>query len=184
VKRAEEPSWRELIGRLQAAPNDGGAWQELSRRLELLARRVLGGKQQLGPDSADDLAQQTLAKLLESDSTLQRIDAAGSPEAYFQVALRNAARDLARRKVLAVRALHYLAKQKPLVLARHREDERLERVLKAVALLNADQQQLLHLRFWEDLPLGKIAARRGKSYSAVAVELFRILERLREQLRG
>jgi len=177
-----ELSWQELVARLQAAPADAGAWQELYTRLEMLARRVVR-QPGAGIDGAEDLAQQALAKLLER-ARLNQVDATRAPEAYFQTVLRNAARDQARRRVLALKALGHFARDHPdLFRSPQVPDERVVGVLAAVAALPPDQRELIHWRFWDGLPLAEMAVRRGKSYSAVAVELFRILERLREQLK-
>jgi RNA polymerase sigma factor (sigma-70 family) len=178
----QELPWPELLTLLRMVPPDEGAWEELYRRLERYARTVLHSTSSGNLESPEDLAQETLVKLLESTGALSRLDANQSPEGYLKVAVRNAARDLARRKVLATKALQQLAGDKRLSLRPAREDERAAALADEVNRLSAEQRQLLRWRFHEGLDIGEIARRLGESYSAVAVRLFRIVKYLKSRL--
>jgi DNA-directed RNA polymerase specialized sigma24 family protein len=173
--------WSELLVRLQAGPDDKGAWdaawREASRRLEAYARVLIQPGRTLDGASAEDLVQQTLLKLLQAPSGLKQVDPALFPEGFFRAALRNAARDLARRKVVALRALRELGE---MYARAHRVGVRppAESPID-VEKLPPDERNLLRLRFWEDLPIGEIARRLGEPYSRVAVRLFRLLQRLK-----
>jgi DNA-directed RNA polymerase specialized sigma24 family protein len=79
-----ELSWPELLARLQAGPSDGpawqDAWQEAWHRLEAYARGVLRSGR--GDDSAEDVVQQVLLKLLAPPDGLGRQKLAQHPEEY------------------------------------------------------------------------------------------------------
>ncbi len=178
-----EVSWPDLIARVKSVPADPEAWQELWLRLEQIARGVLPAGHVLDAASSEDLVQQTLVKLLESPEALGRIDPSLSPEAYLRTAVRNTARDLARRKVLALQALRRLAAGRPAAVGPEpAADDRQMALAEAVKTLSGEQQELLRMRFWEGKSLGEIARLRGESYSAVAVRVFRLLEKLRSRL--
>jgi RNA polymerase sigma factor (sigma-70 family) len=152
--------------------------------LEQIAIGVLPPGHSLDAASAEDLVQQTVVKLLESPKGLAQLDPALSPEAYLQTALRNTARDLARRKVLALKALKLLARERGVIGQQEpKTNNRLLKLAEKFDSLSEEQQILLRMRFWEGLSLGEIAKRRGESYSAVAVRVFRLLEKLRAGLR-
>jgi RNA polymerase sigma-70 factor (ECF subfamily) len=159
------------------------AWQEVWHRLEKIARGVLPAGQTLDAASAEDLVQQVLVKLLESPERLDRLDPSLSPEAYLKTAVHNAARDLARRKVLALKALKHLVQERlscePMPSS---SSERLVALAEELEALPEEQRTLLRMRFWEGRSLSEIAQHLGEGYSTVAVRLFRLLKKLKSRL--
>ncbi len=178
-------TWPELLAKLQAGPKDELAWEEAWRRLEIYARGLLRSGQSIESASAEDIIQQTLAKFLESSEGLAKLDPALNPEAYLKAAIRNSARDLARRKVLALKALRQLAQERLRAqLAADQPSESIVMLLEELERLPKEKQDLLRMRFWEGLSLREIALRLGEPYSRVAVRLFRVLKELRNRLPG
>jgi len=182
-----ELAWPELLVRLQAGPQDEPAWQcawqEAWRRLESYARGLLGSGQNLDAASAEDVVQQTLVKLLESPAGLSKLDPAGHPEVYLKTAIRNTARDLARRKVMVLKALRHLAEMRLRAeLSAAGPEKTTAALTDALAALTESQFELLRMRYWEGLSLRDIAQRLEEPYSRVAVRFFRLLKQLKNQL--
>ncbi len=172
--------WSELLVRLQAGPDDKGtwdaAWREASRRLEAYARVLIQPGRTLDGASAEDLVQQTLLKLLQAPRGLKQVDPALFPEGFFRTALRNTARPGAAesRGARALRELGEMHVRADRARGRPPAESPVD-----VEKLPPDERNLLHLRFWEGLPIGEIARRLGEPYSRVAVRLFRLLQRLK-----
>lgn len=181
-------TWAELIERLEVdllvrqggpgAPDEkawGMAANLLHRRGRLLMARL-----NLNPAEMDDAVQEVLLKL-QSIATMQRVRAAGSPEGYLVVMIRNAAMDRIRRRTIERDLLidmeeDEIASIDPETAAPpSNETLRLKRVLGS---LNDDERELLHMRFWRNMSFEAIAAAIQISYSAAAVRMFRLLKRI------
>jgi RNA polymerase sigma factor (sigma-70 family) len=179
---ADETPWDQLLVRLKRSPSDSAAWDELCKRVRCYARAALDGWSGLGPESADDLSQQMLVKLLESEDGLSLLDEDRSPGAYLKTAIRNAATDIARRRVLAVRVLKDLAEWRFRVAGGQSSDfGNRTWVHSQLALLPEHDQRLLRMRYWEDRDISEIAATLQMNRSTVAVRLYRIIEELRRR---
>jgi RNA polymerase sigma factor (sigma-70 family) len=183
-------TWAELIDRLEAdllvrqgnpGVTDEKAWgmaaDLLHRRGRLLMTRL-----NLNSAEMEDAAQEVLLKL-QSLATMQRVRAAGSPEGYLVVMIRNAAMDRLRlRRRTIERDLLINMPENEIVSAEPetatpQSDEtlRLKRVLRS---LGDDERELLHMRFWQNMNFQAIAEALQISYSAAAVRMFRLLKRM------
>jgi len=173
--------WADLLAQLESevrhrtaesGATGDGAWEDLRRRLRHMARLLAA------QDDADDVVQTVLLKL-QSPDALRRMRAARSPEGYAVVMVRNAAVDAIRRRATAAVIAEPVVVEWP--------DEALDRqeqqaaVAEVVDALGESDRLLLTLRFWEDLSIAEIARRLGMPYSTIAVRLFRLLRRLRNQ---
>ncbi|HVH89458.1 MAG TPA: sigma-70 family RNA polymerase sigma factor [Terriglobales bacterium] len=131
----------------------------------------------------DDLVQDALLKL-QSLHIIDRIKAAVSPAGYIAIMLRNAATDLLRQRrrsfELSIAEEFEAPSGVDEDVATHYNAAKLRR---ALVRLTAEERNLLRMRFWRNLSIAQIAEILGTSYSAAAVRLFRILHRLREELR-
>lgn len=162
---------------------DDAAWLEVSSLIHRYSR-ALSRRAQLDTDTADEIAQETLIKL-QNLNTIRRLRAAGSPEGYVLVMVRNLVLDTVRRRHRTVLAEVPLSEE--LISAyepaeEQRDPERMARLRTALASLRPEERELLRMRFWRELSISEIAERIGLNYSAVAVRLFRILKNLREML--
>lgn len=158
------------------------SWEDVRARLERLARRLLGSKDNRAEASSEDVSQQAIIKLLQAPEGLDRLNALQFPEAYLHTIVRNTIRDIARRKALAAKALERIAQEKQQQALSPASRKQLGELTEEVQQLNQEQLLLLYMRFWEGRSIGEIAAARHESYSAVAVRLFRLLQTLRRQL--
>ena len=139
-----------------------------------------------------------LLKLVGKDfpavDTLEALGSAELQERYLAATVRNAVLTRFRRRAVEHRASGHLQD-----LARARQDsaaatapadsallasEAVTRLLRRVGDLSAQDQELLRLRFWENLTIRTIAKELGVSYTAAAVRLFRLLQKLRAESRG
>jgi RNA polymerase sigma-70 factor (ECF subfamily) len=188
-----DQEWESLLARLDddlearsrgdISNTDEAAWEEVQRRV-LRYSHMLSSRAQLEPDTATEIAQEILIKL-QNPVTLRRLKAAGAPDGYLFVIVRNQVLDTIRRNRKTVSTevplteeliSAYEIRQEP---ARIEKREQLEIALQS---LRSDDRALLHMRFWQELGIAQIAERTGLKYSAVAVRLFRILKNLREKL--
>ena len=188
------PYWEKLVSRLEGdlesresaehdAPHDDSAWETMAEILRTRARLIIP---HVGLQYSDieDIAQSVLLKL-QSGEAMRRLRAARSPEGYTFVMLRNAANDLARRRIrernlfTSIEETEISGETAP-DYARTTEQSSI--VAKALELLTEEEMDLLRMRFWKDMSIAQIAAAKGISYSSVAVRLFRIIHRLRKQM--
>ena len=191
------PNWTELIARLefdlqarideQTATTDEEAWQTMAAVLWSRARILTFSHSQLQSADVQDLVQNVLLKL-QSMTTMRRVRAARSIEGYLVVMLRNSANDLIRRRQLERKLFRSFEEEttyertvsQPKYVKAAEDASVLGDALES---LHAYDRKLLQMRFWRNLSIADIAAETGVSYSATAVRLFRILYRLRVQLK-
>lgn len=183
-------TWSELIQRLQqdvvrraasATSRDEQAWQEIDARVRRYARIVTSQTRSVGDE--DEIAQEVMLRL-QSPAALQRMMAAGSPEGYLFVMVRNQAVSLLRdhgRSRSLLTALRPLLRSSSLPTE---EDglQRLEALEQELRRLTDEERHLLEMRFWKGLSIVEIAKRTNAPYSRTAVRIFRLLRRLRARI--
>lgn len=188
-----DQEWDSLLARLtndlearnrgDISNTDEAAWEEVQRRV-LRYSHMLSRRTQLEPNTATDIAQEILIKL-QNPVTLRRLKAAGTPDGYLFVIVRNEILDTLRRNRKVVSAEVPLTEE--LISAYNVTQEqagmdKTERLRSALESLRFEDRALLHMRFWQELSIGQIAEKTGLKYSTVAVRLFRVLKHLREKL--
>lgn len=133
-------------------------------------------------DDAEDAVQTVLLKL-QAPEALRRLRSSRSPAGYLVMMLRNASVDLSRGR----REQRDDGREadlpddtpSPVDLVSQADRERdLRRIL---ATLSQSDRELIRLRYFDELSIAEIARRRRMNYSAVAVRLFRIVMRLKNQ---
>lgn len=189
--------WEELIPRLEKdlraargslghIQRDDEAWDTVAQWLRERAKVfLLKYPNFLYQEDIEDIVQNVLVKL-QSPYTMRRLRAARSVEGYIIVILRNTVIDLVRRRQRERTGLSELDRHLSARLTPSNDQLAARTVALAEALksLTEDEQTLLTMRFWRNLSIREIAAKTNKSYSAVAVNLFRIIQRLRERMRA
>jgi RNA polymerase sigma factor (sigma-70 family) len=187
-----DAAWKELLPRLEADlsarqsahfQGDDDAWGDAERLLRM-SGRFLRATFRATPEDTDDVVQETMLKL-QSPRTMQRLRAAGSPAGYALVMMRNAFADLAGRRLREVQAEEPFEEMIAAELSEEVEaqkGENIERMKAALRSLRPEDRYLLRMRFWKNMRVEDISELIGVSYSATAVRLFRILNRLREAM--
>jgi RNA polymerase sigma factor (sigma-70 family) len=187
-----DEAWKELLPRLvmdlsagesTRFRGDDDAWAAAERLLRAAAR-LLHAKLRVTPEDTDDVVQETMLKL-QSQRTLQRLRAAGSPAGYVMVMMRNAFTDLARRRLHEVQTETPIEETIAAELSEEVEAQRaedIERMKAALRSLRPEDRYLLRMRFWKNMSVDEISHFIGISYSATAVRFFRIFSRLREAM--
>jgi RNA polymerase sigma-70 factor (ECF subfamily) len=183
--------WEVLIPRLEAdlmasqlgsRGRDEQAWEDARQLLRARApSALLRYAGFVSPDNVEDLVQNVLVKF-QNLKTIRRMKAARSSEGYVSVILKNAAIDYGKQYRMPDLES----------LTEHEHDPRIERytprslspdeaigLAEALDYLSDNERFLLDMRFWQNLRIAEIAEKTGKSYSATAVSLFRLLKRLR-----
>ncbi len=133
------------------------------------------------PADAEDLTSQVFLAALER---LERYRPAGHFAAWlFSIARRKAADHYrASRPETALEALPEPAGMGNDPLSQMVQEEDLRRLAAALAGLEADEQELLRLRFAAGLDFKEIARLLGRKTSAVKMATYRLLERLERRL--
>ena len=91
------PAWSRLLD--QGSSGDALAWEEISRRVERLARGLRGGFSSLGTPDWEDIVQDTLARLLNVVHDHQiRGGSDGEVAVYVRQMLRRRALDVVQRE--------------------------------------------------------------------------------------
>lgn len=183
--------WEVLIPRLEAdlmasqlgsRGRDEQAWEDARQLLRARApSALLRYAGFVSPENVEDLVQNVLVKF-QNLKTIRRMKAARSSEGYVSVILKNAAIDYGKQYRMPDLES----------LTEHEHDPRIERytprslspdeaigLAEALDYLSDNERFLLDMRFWQNLRIAEIAEKTGKSYSATAVSLFRLLKRLR-----
>jgi DNA-directed RNA polymerase specialized sigma24 family protein len=102
------PAWSRLLD--QGSSGDPLAWEEISRRVERLARGLRGGFSSLGPPDWEDIIQDTLARLMNVVHDHQiRGGSDGEVAVYVRQMLRRRALDVVHRERRAPPSDHSLA---------------------------------------------------------------------------
>jgi len=184
--------WPVLLDRLEAdlsqrakggekiEPEEAG-WTEIRTALAFYSHVVLNRYGELTPEDMDDVVQAILLKL-QTPETLRRLRLAGSPEGYMVVMLRNASADLVRKRFREREGLSRYFFEPRLPAETNEEEIKGARLRAALLSLSLAERSLLKMRFWQGMTIAEIAAEAGTSYSATAVRMFRILNKLREEL--
>jgi len=188
-------NWDELIPRLEEdlrhresskfAKVDDEAWKIAEQLLRSRARIVALSYPDLHETDVEDLIQITFVKL-QSRATMRRLRAARSSEGYVYVILRNAAQDLLRRRQFERKLFEPLGDMEVDVADEPRFVERTEAqsvIGDVLKTLSQDEVELLRLRFWRNMQIADIATEMGTSYSTIAVRLFRVMRKLRSQIK-
>ena len=193
---SSHPNWTELLARLQfdlhsreddpSAAVDEDAWDTITHFLSSRARVLTFNFSGLQTADVQDLVQNVLLKLQSLD-TMRRLHAARSVEGYLFVMLRNAANDLVRRRQIErviFRSLEDTVPEEQAVEHASVQPAENASVLgDALESLPAEERRLLEMRFWRNMSIADIARETGATYSNTAVRLFRILYKLRVQLK-
>ena len=195
-------AWPELIHRLERdlrmrdrsigpVRRDSEAWAELVRRIRLYARMLVRWSPTSSVEDVDDLTQDILTRL-QTRHGMEQLRKVRSPTMYFMRVVRNAAIDATRRHRRRERSLKQFWEEvlSPAELdsgdeiseATYSTDDGVTRLRVALGNLSEEEQQLLKLRFWDELSLSQIATRLRLGYSAVALRFFRLFRRLRLEL--
>jgi RNA polymerase sigma factor (sigma-70 family) len=193
---SSHPNWTELLPRLEfdllsrannpRAAVDEDAWDTITQFLSSRARVLTFSFSGLQTADVQDLVQNVLLKL-QSLETMRRLHAARSVEGYLFVMLRNAANDLVRRRQIErviFRSLEDTVPEEQVVEHASVQTAENASVLgDALESLHAEERKLLEMRFWRNMSIADIARETEATYSNTAVRLFRILYKLRVQLK-
>jgi RNA polymerase sigma factor (sigma-70 family) len=193
---SSHPNWTELLPRLEfdllsrannpRAAVDEEAWDTITQFLSSRARVLTFSFSGLQTADVQDLVQNVLLKL-QSLETMRRLHAARSVEGYLFVMLRNAANDLVRRRRIErviFRSLEDTVPEEQVVEHASVQTAENASVLgDALESLHAEERKLLEMRFWRNMSIADIARETEATYSNTAVRLFRILYKLRVQLK-
>jgi len=165
---------------------DEDAWDTITQFLSSRARVLTFSFSGLQTADVQDLVQNVLLKL-QSLETMRRLHAARSVEGYLFVMLRNAANDLVRRRQIErviFRSLEDTVPEEQVVEHASVQTAENASVLgDALESLHAEERKLLEMRFWRNMSIADIARETEATYSNTAVRLFRILYKLRVQLK-
>lgn len=158
------------------------AWAEVrSRIFKLVERRLSTWRELRETDAASDLTQMVMLRLQRPEfvALVRRLD---SPDAYLSVVIRRLILDLVRRQSAEAQGSKRLAVE-PLPPAIDEDVAgRIASLRREIGSLTTSQRELLRLRFVDGLSIGDIALRQDRSYSSVAVRLFRTLRKLKYRL--
>jgi RNA polymerase sigma factor (sigma-70 family) len=156
------------------------AWNELRRRVELMAREYIFSAA-LSHSDAEDIAQSTLLKL-QRKTIWRRLRTARSIQGYLHTMVRNQAIDLLRHRSVERAWLDTLSGE-PLEEDAGGVPEpsaSMEKLRGLLAALSVEEKKLLRWRFWDGLGLDEISDQLGVPYSTAAGRMFRLLNKLRQ----
>lgn len=134
------------------------------------------------PSAAEDVAAEVYLRAWRSR---ERFEERGTPVAWVLSITRNCALDEIRKRRLE-RNLDGIAEVEdtnahPQFISQLSESD-VTSIHAAIRRLTREQQQVIFLRFYEELPHGSVAAKLGRSPNAVRAIQFRALSRLRKLL--
>ena len=178
--RVAEPE-SSLIAR--AKSGDGEAFSALYQRYAPQIQRYIASR--LGdPVLAEDICADVFVKVLES---LGRYEDRGWPFSawLYRIAhnlVANWHRDRSRRKVVSLEDVTTAGSRGKTPDAHVEEDERRTALVAAIRRLPLDRQQLISLKFVEDLPNAEIGEMMGRTEGAIKSLYRRTLIALREDL--
>jgi RNA polymerase sigma factor (sigma-70 family) len=161
---------------------DEKAWEEMVRRVRLRTMRLFP------EDVREEVIQKIMVKLL-STKTLERVAAARNVDAYLDVVLRNLVSDIHRYEspllVKEVSLLGLLSREGTILSEGDPSQVHslVPTLRKELRSLPENDRKLLRMRFWDELTIGQIAEKQNERYSTIAVRLFRLLKKLRTQIR-
>jgi RNA polymerase sigma factor (sigma-70 family) len=153
-------------------------FQAEGRSLVRLARLFVDDR-----DAAEDIVQEAFLRLARHAG---RIDEVGRAPAYLRSIVLNLARDHNRRGLVSLR--HRSTSGREIDVSPDETDqlvrsEEHQRVLEAVRGLPARQRDCIALRYFEELPIDRIAATLGVSPNSVKTHLQRAMTALDRTLR-
>ena len=175
-----DSNWEELLSRLKAEPRDQDAWEELYSRLVGYGNQVTGQSHGVHLDLPEDLAQETILKLLESQGSIEGLRNQPAPGRYLRKSVENLSRDQWRRKVLAIKVLQAISRGPATSLPSSDQAPGVGLGTWARGL-SIDEQSLLRMRIIEDLSLKEISKKLNIGYPATAVRVFRLMNKLRKR---
>lgn len=150
------------------------------RRIVMMATFRLGDR-----EAAEDVAQETLRRVVEALRLDRLHDQAALPAFVYQTA-RNVCLKYGRKRARENRALRRLSAsadpERKSVLTALIEVERRRRVRRALDRLGDSDRRLLKLLYYEELDPATIAERLGVTHGALRVRRHRALRRLNEIL--
>ncbi len=137
------------------------------------------------PDVAEDLTAETFLKVVRA---ADRYDPErGTAKAWILTVARNALGDWRRRarlrQYVAIGSMHDLVYEAPSPEERLMREEEVGRLLDAVATLRVADRELIGLRYGSGLDTAEMAHVLGISEGNVRTRLWRVLGRLRKELR-
>ncbi len=176
--RNQDLAWELLIAQLQAAPPDADLWTAAHGRIAayVAAMRVEG----LSSTDREDVVQCALMGLLEALATLD--PAKGPVAAYVKRIIRSAVCDHFRKEKAGAALLKALAENLEDEPAPAAGGSFLSDLEAQMGQLPEEEQRLLRMRFWDGLPLGKIAEAMNKTDGSTRMQLSRLLAKLRGRL--
>ena len=132
------------------------------------------------PSAAEDVAAEVY---LRAWRARDRFEERGTPVAWVLSITRNCALDELRKRRLE-RNLEAIAEHEDTTndLATELSENDLTAIHGAIRRLTREQQQVIYLRFYEELPHESVALKLGRSPNAVRAIQFRALSRLRKLL--
>jgi RNA polymerase sigma-70 factor (ECF subfamily) len=132
------------------------------------------------PSAAEDIAAEVY---LRAWRARDRFEQRGTPIAWILSITRNCALDDLRKRRQQVNLDAIADYEDPAErLAPELSDTDINAIHGAIGRLTREQQQVIFLRFYEELPHESVAARLGRSPNAVRAIQFRALSRLRKLL--
>ena len=123
--------------------------------------------------------------MAQSLKTLTLVIGADRPQAYIFSMMRNAVADRARQKNKDRIAREDLERQFSEISSHGVPDSAevfLPHVRSLIDALPVRDQELLRVKYWDNLSISQIASRLGVNYSTVATRSFRLLRRLEREL--
>ena len=181
----EQQRWRNYLHGVES--NDETinvtAWQYIIEEVDEMSVQVLAAYPQLVHVSAEDLRQSILLKLQDAE-VRQKLYNASTPHKYLARMVQNHAIDLLRRSRAERKVFHEflrmrLKRRKPSV-----PNERVHKLQIQLAMLNSEERQLVEMRYGQNLSIEEIAEQLEITYSAAAVRLHRLKEKLRKGMEG
>jgi RNA polymerase sigma factor (sigma-70 family) len=194
--------WQPLLARLKAdleraatehhAPRDEPAWSELRRRVDYLTRAFARRPFErtnapLSATEQDDVVQDVCVRLHKA-RVLAQLGSARKPAGYLVTMIRNAARDMIRKRRKSARELihlddefasMFLVARSPNVEPTTVRTQGVSALQRALAQLSDEDVDLLDQHYALGRDLKEIATAHGTSYSATATRLSRVRARLR-----
>ena len=180
---AEEPS--DSAGARGAAPSGGpGALDEHALVERFWGRIRVFASRRLPPSESEDVAQETIRRVLEALRRGRLREPEALPAFVFEAArnvCRQRHRSAAREGRAFERLRHWLAYSEPAPdpLAEGLTERKRGAVRTALARLAADDRELLRMSYYQTLDTAEVARRLGVTTGAVRVRRFRALHRLR-----
>jgi len=179
----DQERWRNYLTGVESGDSCimNNSWRYIIECIDEMSVQVLSEYPQLFHVAAEDLRQIILLKLQDPEVRL-KIFRSTAPHAYLLATMRHHVIDLLRRSRVERKVFHEFLRQR---LRRRKSsvpDERVQKLQVQLAKLNTDELQLVEMRYGLNHSIEEIAEALGISYSAAAVRLHRLREKLRESM--